>query len=334
MIFLYLAVFISSLSLTGFLRRYALAKNIMDIPNHRSSHAHPTPRGGGVAFVLGFTLILPVLIYLKLTSIFLAAPLLGAGLLIALLGFLDDKASLPATWRLLGHLAAAGFVLYYLGGFPPIYILGCGVPVGAVLNVVALLYLVWLINLYNFMDGIDGLASIEVCSVCVGISLVYWLAGEAGHIILPLLLSAAVAGFLCWNFPPARIFMGDAGSGFLGITLGILSLQGAMIRPDFFWSWLILLGIFIVDATITLLRRFMQGDKLYQAHRSHAYQHASRRYHSHLLVTLAVLVINILWLLPIAILVGLGHLDGFIGMIISYLPITVLAVKFNAGKAS
>src|SRR5690606_30192313 len=119
-------------------------------------------------------------------------------------------------------------------------------------------------------------------------AILYALLETASLTDLPLLmLAASVLGFLAWNFPPARIFMGDAGSGFLGIALGILSLQAAWIAPTLFWAWQILLGVFVVDATFTLLRRLLRGEKVYEAHRSHAYQYASRRFGRHLPVTLA-----------------------------------------------
>jgi len=199
-------------------------------------------------------------------------------------------------------------------------------------HLLAAIYLVWLLNLYNFMDGIDGIASVEAICVCIGGALLYaWLGDIQGALVTVLSLAAAVLGFLIWNFPPARIFMGDAGSGFLGITLGVLSLQAAAVSPELLWAWLILLGVFIVDATYTLLRRLLRGDRVYEAHRSHAYQYASRHYGRHLPVTLAVTAINLLWLLPIALWVSFGGVDGTIGLLIAYLPLVFLAVRFNAG---
>jgi Fuc2NAc and GlcNAc transferase len=147
------------------------------------------------------------------------------------------------------------------------------------------------------------------------------------------MLAASVAGFLLWNFPPAKIFMGDAGSGYLGIALGILSLQAGWVEPSLFWAWLILLGVFVVDATVTLLRRMLCGERVYEAHRSHAYQYASRQFGRHLPVTLAVVVIDLFWLLPMAIWVGIGGLDGMLGVAIAYLPLIILALKFRAGQA-
>lgn len=319
-------------ALTGLLRRYALARSIMDIPNARSSHTVATPRGGGVAIVATFLLALPLAAVSGLAIWSVVTALLGAGAAIALLGFLDDHGHIAARWRLLGHFLGAIWALFWLDGLPPLTLFGMSVDVGWLGHALAALYLVWLLNLYNFMDGIDGIASVEAICVCIGGALLLALSGHVDEAILPLLMIAAVAGFLFWNFPPARIFMGDAGSGFLGISLGILSLQAAWIEPQFLWGWLILLGVFVVDATFTLLRRLLRGDKVYEAHRSHAYQYASRRFGRHLPVTLAVGAINLFWLLPMALWVGVGHLDGALGMVLAYLPLVVLAIRFRAGE--
>lgn len=326
-----------ALFMTGALRRYALARSLIDIPNARSSHTVPTPRGGGVAIVVSFLLVLPLLAAMGLVAWPLVWALLGSGVGVAVLGFLDDHGHIAARWRLLGHFAAAIWALFWLGGLPPVHVFGFTLELGWLGHVLAAVYLVWLLNLYNFMDGIDGIASVEAICVCLGGALLLALLGLANSaqpagIFAVLLLAAAVAGFLFWNFPPARIFMGDAGSGFLGITLGVLSLQAAWVAPQLLWSWLILLGVFIVDATFTLLRRLLRGDKVYEAHRSHAYQYASRRAGRHLPVTLAVACLNLIWLLPIALWVGLGGLDGFAGVLIAYAPLVCLALKFNAGE--
>jgi Fuc2NAc and GlcNAc transferase len=126
--------------------------------------------------------------------------------------------------------------------------------------------------------------------------------------------------------------MGDAGSGFLGIILGVLSLLAAWTDPGLLWVWLILLGVFIVDATFTLMRRLLRGDKVYEAHRSHAYQFASRQFGKHLPVTVAVGLINVFWLLPIALCVSYLKVDGALGLVVAYLPLVWLAVKYRAGE--
>ncbi|TWC21859.1 Fuc2NAc and GlcNAc transferase [Pseudomonas sp. SJZ085] len=321
-----------SLFLTGALRKYALARSIIDIPNTRSSHTVPTPRGGGVAIVISFLLALPVLAVTGSMGWAAMWAMLGAGSGIAILGFLDDHGHIAARWRLLGHFAASIWALYWLGGLPPITLFGIGLELSWFGDVLAVFYLAWMLNLYNFMDGIDGIASVEAICTCLGACLLYWLGGFEGLIVAPLVLAMAVAGFLYWNFPPARIFMGDAGSGFLGIILGLLSLQAAWTSPELLWVWLILLGVFIVDATVTLVRRLLRGDKVYEAHRSHAYQFASRQYGRHLPVTLAVAALNVFWLLPLAACVVLWDLDGALALIVAYAPLVLLAIKFRAGE--
>jgi len=322
-----------SLVLTGLLRHYALAaQQLMDIPNARSAHVQPTPRGGGAAIALSFLLALLPLYWLEHLPLNLVLALLGAGSGIALLGLLDDRGHIPARWRLLGHFAGAIWVLYWLGGIPPLHILGLTLQPNWLGQGLLAIGLVWLLNLYNFMDGLDGLASLEAIFVCLGGALLYLLAGASAQALPALLLACAVAGFLVWNFPPARIFMGDAGSGFLGISLGTLMLQAAWTAPSLLWGWLILLGVFIVDATVTLLHRLVRGEKIYEAHRSHAYQYAARQYNGHRPVTLSVLAINLGWLLPVAVWVVWGGLDGLSGMLLAYAPLLLLALRFQAGR--
>lgn len=331
---LLVVVFMLSWGLTWSVRRYALVKNIIDQPNFRSSHDVPTPRGGGVAFVIAFLITVPFVAHLGLVTFAGSLALIGAGLFLAALGFLDDHGHIDARWRLLGHFSACVLAVFWLGGMPSIMFFAWTLPANLLADGFAIIYLVWLLNLYNFMDGIDGLAGVEAISVCIGAAGVYWLSGIPGLMVLPLLLAAAVAGFLFWNFPPARIFMGDAGSSFLGFILGVLSIQAASINKAYFWSWLILLGVFIVDATLTLARRAVNGVKIYEAHRSHAYQQATSIFGGHLPVTLAVLVINVLWLYPLAVLVGLQYVNGLTGLLIAYVPLTIMALQFKAGKTA
>ena len=326
------AVLILSLLLTAGLRRYALARSVIDIPNARSSHTVPTPRGGGVAIVLTFLLVVVGLMLLGVGQLSVLVALAGGGGLIAVIGFMDDHGHIAARWRLLGHFLAAAWMLGWMGGLPPLPLFGWSLDLGWLGGLLAAVYLVWLLNLYNFMDGIDGIASVEALCVCLGACLIYWLNGTTALAWGPLILAMAVLGFLYWNFPPARIFMGDAGSGFLGIALGVLSVQAAWQSSALLWVWLILLGVFIVDATFTLMRRLIRGDKVYEAHRSHAYQFASRQAGRHLPVTLAVIFINLVWLLPIAVSVGVFGLDGLTGLILAYVPLVFLAIRFRAGE--
>lgn len=325
-------VFVVACLFTWLLRRYALARSLLDIPSARSSHRLPTPRGGGVAFVIAWLCALPVAAALGWLSWSLTCGLVGAGVWIAAIGFVDDHGLLiKARWRLLMHFLGALWLLLWIP-VPELLILGNRFDLGMVGYVLAAVALVWMLNLYNFMDGIDGLASMEAVTVCVGGALLYVLIGLPGQGVALVLLAAAVAGFLIWNFPPARIFMGDAGSGFLGLMLGGLLLDAAMVTPQLLWAWLILLGVFVVDATLTLLQRILQRKRLDEAHRSHAYQHAAQRFGSHLPVTLGVLALNLLWLLPWACAVTLGSVDGLLALLMSYAPLLVLALYFKAGR--
>ena len=325
-----LILFLLSFPMTGFVRHYALLHKVIDIPNHRSSHIVPTPRGGGVAFVFLFLMGSMYLAYCGDVSFWEALGSFVAGVGVAALGFMDDHWPISAKWRLLAHFLAGGFALYCLGGMAALIPSGWNIPgAGLLINLVALVYLVWILNLYNFMDGINGLAAVEAITVCLGGALIYGLQGEASMVLLPLVLAVVVAGFLFWNFPVARIFMGDVGSGFLGLMIGIFSIQAAHVHTAFFWGWLILSGVFIVDATVTLLRRIINGSRIDEPHRLHAYQRAVDMFESHVKVTLAVMVINLVWLLPLAVLVGLGYLHGVMGLLIAYLPLVVLVFQFS-----
>lgn len=333
---LFFAVFAISFWLTGQVRNYALRKKVLDIPNERSSHTIPTPRGGGVAVVIVFLIALCSLWAGGFVS---GKSLLAfgcAGFLVSVVGFLDDHGHIAARWRLLTHAISAIFIVIVLGGFPKVTILNNELNIAELGYVLAVLYLIWLLNLYNFMDGIDGLASIEAITVCIGAALCsliinQWEIRESS--ILPFILAGSVAGFLVWNYPPAKIFMGDACSGFLGLIIGGMSIQAAWENSDMFWCWLILLALFITDATITLFRRLLRGDKVYEAHRSHAYQFASRYFGAHKPVTIACMLINIFWLLPISLCVAVDMLDGFLAVLVAYFPVFLLAWKFKAGAA-
>jgi Fuc2NAc and GlcNAc transferase len=329
---LLLSVFVCSAIGTGLLRRYALARSMMDMPNERSSHHVPTPRGGGLSIVVAFiagTLVLAGMGCVPRSTAFAIA---GAGAIVAMVGFLDDHLPVAAGWRLIAHFAAAIWALAWLGGLPPIPLLGASIDLGWTGQLLAAVALVWLLNLYNFMDGIDGIAGVEAITVCAGAVLLdVWYALTPTEWALPSVLAAAVLGFLVWNFPSAKIFMGDSGSGFLGLMLGTLAIQAAGVSPNWLWSWIILLGVFVVDATLTLLRRLHRREKVFEAHRSHAYQRAALRAGTHTPVTLAVGAINLFWLLPLALLVGTGRLDGVLGTLIAYLPLVWVAGRLEAG---
>ena len=169
-----------SLLLTGLLRRYALSNSLMDIPNQRSSHTVPTPRGGGVAIVIVFLISLLCLWAMSFLDDKAFVAFIVAGLWVAIIGFMDDHNHIAARWRLLAHFCAAGWLLFWLGGLPPLILSGTEIDLGWAGHLLALVYLVWLLNLYNFMDGIDGIAGIEAVTVCLGGAVLYGLSEASG----------------------------------------------------------------------------------------------------------------------------------------------------------
>lgn len=324
--------FVLAFAMTYFMRAYALKKNIIDNPNERSSHSIPTPRGGGAAVVCSYLVALAVLIYSQQLTVHIGLTLMVAGFVIALLGFLDDHGHINSMLRLAIHFLVAIGAVISLGGFAEVTIFN-GLQLGFVANIIAVLFLVWLLNLYNFMDGINGIASVEAITTTASMAILYYLLNTSLNSDLLWLLAACVFGFLLWNFPKAKIFMGDACSGFLGLTLGILALIALKENLALFCAWIICLGVFVVDATYTLIKRVLSGYKMYDAHRSHSYQILSRKWGSHTPVTLAVAAINLLWLFPIAYITTTQQWAyPEFAVLIAYLPLVFLAIKLKAGN--
>jgi len=337
--FLALFAFSAAFLLTNIIRHYALSHNVLDIPNQRSSHTTPTPRGGGLAIVLSFAIACAFLfVNSELKPAELAA--LSSCLLAALIGFIDDHQHVAAKWRIMVHFSAALSALYFAGGFSELLL---PLPLDKLTGthiadlswagfIPGTVLLVWCLNLFNFMDGSDGIAASEAIFVSAGLAGFLYVINDA--LFKPAIcLAAACLGFLCWNWPKARIFMGDAGSGFLGLLLGLLIILAARQDTVLLYCGLILFGIFVADASYTLSVRFRTGQKWYEAHCSHAYQRAARRF-GHLPVLIGCWLINLCWLLPIALLVFIYPDYALLGLIISYLPLLYLAFRFKAGRAA
>lgn len=277
---LVLSAFVFAVAGTGF--AYALLRGkVMDVPNARSNHAIPTPRGGGIGIVFaatGFLLVVDA-----------QGAVVWGFLALALLSLWDDMRPLPARYRLLCHLAVASGVLLacYEGS-----IFGGWLPHQAEIAVLALAW-VWFINLFNFMDGSDGLAASEALCICLGFIALGAAVSLPVHLFsYALVLLGAVAGFLMWNWHPARIFMGDVGSIPLGYILGfmLISLAGA----GYWAAALILPAVFVADASLTLLRRIIRRERIFEAHSTHAYQKAIRGGMTHDAVARHVIGINLL----------------------------------------
>lgn len=311
--------------LVGLYRWLALRYRWLDTPNQRSSHTIVTPRGAGLIFAL---LIVGAAIWQLHSQRTLLLPLL-TGLAVAAVGWLDDLRGVSARARFATYFAAAAvsvaLMLSDRSDVAPALL-----TVGGLLAAIAL---VWLINLYNFMDGINGIAACEALFVLLASSLLAR-ATPYADAFLPLHLcsAAAIAGFLLWNFPVGRVFMGDAGSAFLGFFLGALALWSALQQGPALSVWLILLGAFIVDTSYTLLVRIATGQTWYAAHRLHAYQRLTDRLsgrHSHTVAI--VMAINLCWLLPMAWLVQCKQLHAVAGLALAYAPLIGACHRLRAG---
>lgn len=279
--------------LTGRVRQFVLRRSMLDLPNIRSSHTTPTPRGGGLAIVAVTLSALVVGVLTELVSIRLAAALGGGGLVIAAVGWWDDRHGLRPMTRLAVHVAAATWALAWLGGLPSLRFGVTPVSLGLAGSLLGGLVIVWGTNLYNFMDGIDGLAGSE--ALMAGGSAVLLLNGSPGQLTtVASVLGGASGGFLLWNWPPAKIFMGDVGSGFLGFQFAVLAVASENWGGPPLLAWVLLFGVFIFDATVTLVRRLVRGERVSQAHRRHAYQRAVQAGWSHALVTSAAVALTAL----------------------------------------
>ena len=335
-IILSFALFLASAFITRNLVKNSHRFAKMDVPNERSSHLTPTPRGGGIAFVATSLVGLFILLLNNTLNNEDVLALGCAGAIVAVAGFLDDRQKISgAMFRLVLH--GIGAIILVVGiGFPSqISLFDQTISTGLIGSILGVLYLVWLLNLFNFMDGTDGIAASEAIFVCVtGAILNYQALLGINHSSAAVILAASTFGFILYNWSPAKIFMGDVGSGFLGIVIGGLSLIAANQDPELLWVWIILLAVFVSDATVTLIRRLLRKQKPHVAHRSHAYQHLAIHFNSHAKVSLLVLAVNIVWLLPIAFLVADKQLAGSTGVIIAYVPLLGAALMFGAGKDS
>lgn len=326
-----IAAFVVSVLVTAVLRWCLMRNGVMDMPNERSSHSTPTPRGGGLSIVAVFLTAIVLLVREGAIPGGLGWALTGGGLTVAIVGLLDDYFRLSAVFRLLMHFLAAGWALWELNGVGPLHLGWITWNWGWAGQLIALIGLVWIINLYNFMDGIDGLAGLEALSASAMSAPLLAMNGLGGLAAVALVLAGASAGFLVWNWQPAKVFLGDVGSGFLGFAFGVLAISSANQRPGLAWPWLILLAAFITDSTLTLIRRFMRGAPVYQAHCTHAYQHAARMWGSHSKVAVIIGVVNLAWLFPLALGSCVWPAVAPLFTIVAFAPLICAAWRYWAG---
>jgi UDP-N-acetylmuramyl pentapeptide phosphotransferase/UDP-N-acetylglucosamine-1-phosphate transferase len=296
------AVLIVSFAGTGMILRFLRSHAILDHPNQRSSHSAPTPKGAGI-IVVAAILAGWVGISWDTPAAEIALIIAVAAICLAGLSWYDDLRGLNPVWRLLGQGVAVAYVLTsdvvsvapFFGGLLPDFL---------DLLAAGLLWL-WFVNLFNFMDGIDGIAGVETAALGLGIALVAATAAlSPAFVIYGLALTAGALGFLWWNWHPARIFLGDVGSVPLGFLIGWLLL---VLTKNGQWAAALILPLYyLADATITLIRRVLRGEKVWQAHRDHFYQQAVNHGLSH-----AQIVLHILWVDIILVMLAVCAANGW-----------------------
>lgn len=305
--------------------RLAKRWQVLDVPNERSSHQQPTPRGGGLPLMLAF--FTGVLAYFGPQIFFDSSYglVLTGAMFLTVVGVLDDAWSLSIRLRFVAYglcccVVAAGLLYGSVSGTAYLYV---------ALSAVVAVALLWVLNLYNFMDGLDGFAASQCFLACSGAALLVGVGGNERYVYFCLLLGFSHLGFLLWNWPVARLFMGDAGSISTGFVLAALAVLGAVGEILPLACWLILLAVFITDASYTLCWRMLTGQKFTQAHRLHAYQRLSRYWDSHRPVLYLLIAIYWLWLFPLAWATKIWPEFSAGIVMTSYLPLLVGVVKLR-----
>ncbi|MGB5309316.1 MAG: glycosyltransferase family 4 protein [Arenicellales bacterium] len=304
-----------------------MAQDLLDIPNNRSSHTVPTPRGGGLAIVIVLLLSGVVTLFLPQAPIDVLVCLLLATLAFSLLGWQDDKHDLPASVRFLIQLLIAVFASgWLLWAAVPGYSTSFAL---LALLLLSTLWIAWMANLYNFMDGIDGISAVE--SLILGATTSYWFAisGVASMAIICIAVAGASVGFMRWNWSPAKIFMGDVGSLALGAFFAIIAIIGTTRLDIPFLAFLILYAVYLADSGVTLLHRIIKKEKWWQAHRSHFYQRAVQSGFSHAQVSLSVMALNIIFAVLASLLI-MGIINATAAMVVTMAILMPLMFLINS----
>ena len=316
--------------LTGVIEKVAARLSLIDYPVARSAHLNPKPSGGGIVIIGTFLFCTYFYYFYGHISDHTFYALLGA-IPIAAVGLFDDLSRASLRLRLLIQFLGAFWVIFWFEGVTSIDFSLFEIANPWVLMFLGVVSVVWLLNLYNFMDGIDAIAATELLFVNAMSSIFAIQAGDMALALLSASLFAASAGFLVWNWPPAKLFMGDVGSSSIGFILGVLALASMHNGTLTAWTWLILLGVFVADSGVTLIVRFVNKEKWHEGHSCHAYQNAARRWGSHEKVVIWMLLINLIWLAPLSWLSLLYPKNGFYISFVALTPLVYLCLKYRAG---
>ena len=290
--------------ITGWFIDYAKKKNITDIPTSRSSHSTPTPRGGGLGFVI--TSVLAFILYFAWLDVLTSGIYLSflvSLIIIAILGWFDDRMDLSQFIRFMIQIAAATGILYFVGGIDTFSLPFVSTfSLGILSPFLGLLWITGVTNIYNFMDGVDGIATAQALSASAGWMIFAYLWNEPVLLTINLILFSTVIVFLAFNWDPAKIFMGDVGSLFLGFFFAVMPLLAAALSEDrtiatTLWIGALLLWPFLFDGSSTLIRRVRNGENIFRAHRSHLYQRLNIAGWSHSLVSILYLAFAMITLI-------------------------------------
>lgn len=282
---IYVALVLFSFVLTYLIKVYSAKKLLVDIPNERSSHVVAVPHGGGIAIAITWFIGTSYLYYFDNIASSLYFALLVGGM-VSIVSYMDDLFKLSVKARLTVQILASILGLYFLGGLEKINLYFFTVENQILTNLFAILMIMWFVNLYNFLDGIDGYAGSE--AIFLGIA-GFVLFGDSHFIIFVV----SVLGFLVWNWHKSKIFMGDVGSTLLGYNVAIFTIYYTNQEATNLWVWITLFGLFWFDATLTLYKRYKNGDRLSQAHKKHAYQRLVQSGWSHSKVVLFSILVNV-----------------------------------------
>jgi Fuc2NAc and GlcNAc transferase len=273
-------------------RRWCLKREVVDIPNERSSHSNPTPRGGGLIIV-----VISLAFYITYTSIngsIKWAYILGA-IAISAISWFDDLFSIKSSWRFMVHAFAAVVAIIGIG---TLNLETFGISGSHWISyIVTFFWIVWLTNAYNFMDGIDGIAASQAITASIGWAIFGYISGTHEITYFATIISATNLGFIIHNWSPAKIFMGDVGSAFLGFTFAVIFFDKLDLSKNAFIFAIVTVPIFLADSIFTFLWRVGKGERFWEAHRSHIYQRLVLRGHSHQYVVLTYGIISICILL-------------------------------------
>ncbi len=326
--------FLMTMILTKALIHFARPLGMIDAPNERSSHLIPTPKGGGLSFFIVFTLITTGLFWFYPEYDQIVKPLLFGGPFVVILGWLDDRYTLSALVRLVVHFFVAIVIYYFVTQGFTVSMNISFLPNFFWINFLfCIFFIAWFINLYNFMDGADGLASSTAIAGSALMAVVCYINGSSELAMIYCLIAYTVSGFLVFNWTPAKIFMGDTGSYFLGFLFASLALISKAYAGISFYSHIIIFGFFIFDTTYVLFRRIFRLERVFNAHKMFLFHKLMAQGWSHRKVSAFYTLVLILWLFPLSNLAAMLSDLGLVIVAVAYLPLLGLSIRYKSGEA-